>query len=100
MPNPQINDCKYKKKHAKSVPKNRGPHQIAYNQPFNNGNKATAYVITKYYLRKNGYALALKTKEEEKILFTLLDNITIKFEGVDIVSDAETYLDNKVIPKF
>ncbi|MBM3903944.1 MAG: Fic family protein [Thaumarchaeota archaeon] len=73
---------------------------IAYNQPFNNGNKATSYVITKHYLRKNGYSLILKTKEEEKELFVLLDTIVMKFEGEDIVSDAETYLDNKITPKF
>lgn len=73
---------------------------IAYNQPFNNGNKATSYVITKHYLRKNGYSLILKTKEEEKELFVLLDTIVMKFEGEDIVSDAEAYLDNKITPKF
>jgi prophage maintenance system killer protein len=72
---------------------------IAYHQPFSNGNKATAYVVTKHFLRKNGYSLTLKTKEEEKELFLLLDSIVMKFEGEDIASDAEAYLDKKVIPR-
>lgn len=72
---------------------------ITYHQPFNNGNKATAFVITKHFLRKNGYSLSLKTIEEEKELFLLLERIVLKFEGMDIASEAEAYLDNKVIPK-
>ncbi len=72
---------------------------IAYNQPFNNGNKATAYVITKYYHRKNDYSLIVKTREEERELFKLLDRITMKFEDEDVYSEAENYLDNKVVPK-
>jgi hypothetical protein len=29
-----------------------------------------------------------------------IDTIVMKFEGEDIVSDAEAYLDNKITPKF
>lgn len=73
---------------------------IAYHKPFNNGNKATAFVITKHYLRKNGFKLILQTKNDEKELFDLLHMVSMKFEGEPITKEIESYIDSKIKPEF
>ncbi|WP_420546148.1 Fic family protein [Nitrosopumilus sp.] len=44
---------------------------IIYEQPFKNGNKATADAITDYFLRNNGYELPIRTEEESNALIQL-----------------------------
>ncbi|MHB8547324.1 MAG: Fic family protein [Nitrosotalea sp.] len=34
---------------------------ISWQQPFNNGNKTIAIIVTKYFLQKNGFDLRLST---------------------------------------
>jgi len=69
-----------------------------WNQPFKNGNKATATAITKYFLRKNGYFFPLSTDKEEREYFKLLEKTIEKFEGdATIYSEIEEYLLRKVI---
>ena len=45
---------------------------ITWQQPFNNGNKTTAVIVTKYFLRKHGFDLRLSTETEEDELIDLL----------------------------
>ena len=71
---------------------------IVWEQPFKNGNKATATAITKYFLQKNGFFFPLSTDDEEKEYFDLLEKTVNKFEGDDtIYSDIENYLLRKVV---
>jgi len=71
---------------------------IVWEQPFKNGNKATASAITKYFLQKNGYFFPLSTDDDEGEYFKLLERTVEKFEGdVTIYFEIERYLLGKVV---
>ena len=70
---------------------------ITWQQPFSNGNKSTALVATKYFLRKNGFDLRLLTPQEEDELIDLLTRTIFKFEDDStIITEVEEYLLRKV----
>jgi prophage maintenance system killer protein len=71
---------------------------ISWQQPFNNGNKTTALIVTKYFLRKNGFDLRLSTEQEEDELIDLLIKTMYKYEDdPTIFSEVEEYLDRVVL---
>ncbi len=70
---------------------------ISWQQPFNNGNKTIAIIVTKYFLQKNGFDLRLSTDQEEDELIDLLVRTMYKFEDdLTIFSEIEEYLNRKV----
>ncbi len=70
---------------------------ISWQQPFNNGNKTIAIIVTKYFLQKNGFNLRLSTDQEEDELIDLLVRTMYKFEDdPTIFSEIEEYLNRKV----
>ncbi|MGI0065717.1 MAG: Fic family protein [Nitrosopumilaceae archaeon] len=70
---------------------------ISWQQPFNNGNKTIAIILTKYFLQKNGFDLRLSTDQEEDELIDLLIRTVYKFEDdPTIFSEIEEYLNRKV----
>ncbi len=70
---------------------------ISWQQPFNNGNKTIAIIVTKYFLQKNGFDLRLSTDQEEDELIDLLIRTMYKFEDdPTIFSEIEEYLNRKV----
>ncbi|HEX5457587.1 MAG TPA: Fic family protein [Candidatus Nitrosotalea sp.] len=69
----------------------------SWQQPFNNGNKTMAIIVTKYFLQKNGFDLQLSTDQEEDELIDLLIRTMYKFEDdPTIFSEIEEYLNRKV----
>ncbi|MBS1267576.1 MAG: hypothetical protein MAG458_00280 [Nitrosopumilus sp.] len=44
---------------------------IIFVQPFKNGNKTTAEIITKYFLQQNGYKLPIRTEQDSLELIEL-----------------------------
>lgn len=70
---------------------------ISWQQPFNNGNKTMAIIVTRYFLQKNGFDLKLSTDQEEDELIDLLVRTVYKFEDdPTIFSEIEEYLNRKV----
>jgi prophage maintenance system killer protein len=71
---------------------------ISWQQPFNNGNKTTAVIVTKYFLQKNGFDLRLSIEQEEDELIDLLTRTVYKYEDdPTIFSEVEEYLNRKVV---
>ncbi|HEU5220555.1 MAG TPA: Fic family protein [Candidatus Nitrosotalea sp.] len=71
---------------------------ISWQQPFNNGNKTIALIVSKYFLRKNGFDLRISTEREEDELIDLLTKTMYKYEDdLTIFSEVEEYLDRKVV---
>jgi len=53
---------------------------IVFEQPFNNGNKATAVSSAIQFLRANGYELDLESEKDQDELLQMLDSIMYLFE--------------------
>lgn len=53
---------------------------IVFEQPFNNGNKATAVSSAIQFLRVNGYELDLESEKDQDELLQMLDSIMYLFE--------------------
>lgn len=53
---------------------------IVFEQPFNNGNKATATSSAIQFLRTNGYELDLESEKAQDELLQMLDSIMYLFE--------------------
>lgn len=71
---------------------------ISWQQPFNNGNKTIALIVTKYFLLKNGFDLRISTEQEEDELIDLLTKTMYKYEDdPTIFSEVEEYLNRKVV---
>jgi hypothetical protein len=53
---------------------------IVFEQPFNNGNKATAISLAIQFLRANGYELDLESEKDQDELLQMLDSVMYLFE--------------------
>ena len=72
--------------------------RITWEQPFSNGNKATALYFTIQYLKKNKFDLLISgNRTIQKKLFHLLEDTSLKFEGENIIDDVLRFLNENVI---
>ncbi len=71
---------------------------IVFEQPFKNGNKATAYIVTQHYLKINGFAFPISISDDE--LIQLLESISPLFLNEDqfdiAFSKVEDFLTAKI----
>ena len=74
---------------------------IIFEQPFKNGNKSTAYIVTQHYLKINGLTFSANISDDEVI--QLLESISPLFLNEDqydvAFSSAEDFLNNNIILK-
>ncbi|MCE2507488.1 MAG: Fic family protein [Nitrosopumilaceae archaeon] len=74
---------------------------IIFEQPFKNGNKSTAYIVTQHYLKINGLTFSANISDDEVI--QLLESISPFFLNEDqydiAFSSAEDFLNNNIILK-
>jgi len=71
---------------------------IAYNQPFQDGNRRTSFYIMKNFLGRNGFTVRFYNREEKEKLADILQRTAeVKFEDdPTIYSEVEEYLTQKV----
>ena len=71
--------------------------RITWEQPFNNGNKATALYFTTQFLNKNKFDLLISSNPTiQKQIFHLLEATAMKFEGENILDDVFKFLHENV----
>ncbi len=72
---------------------------LSYDQPFKNGNKRTSLSITILLLRINHFDLPYDTKDKQREIFKLLENIMYKFEDdvPEIVTEIEDFLREQIV---
>ncbi len=72
---------------------------IIFEQPFKNGNKSTAYIVTQHYLKINGLTFSVNISDYEVI--QLLESVSPLFLNEDqydiAFSIIEDFLNNHVI---
>jgi prophage maintenance system killer protein len=72
--------------------------RITWEQPFNNGNKATALYFTIQFLKKNKFDLLISGNPTiQNQIFHLLEDTALKFEGENIIDNVFKFLNENVI---
>ena len=72
--------------------------RIVWEQPFSNGNKATALYFTTQFLKKNKFDLQISGKPIiEKQIFHLLEDTALKSEGENIIEDVWKFLNTNIV---
>ncbi len=72
---------------------------LCYDQPFKNGNKRTALVISILLLRLAKYDISFHTKEQKHEVFDLLEGLMYKFED-DVpllIDEVEEFLRKRIV---
>lgn len=72
---------------------------LCYDQPFKNGNKRTALVISILLLRLAKYDISFHTKEQKHEVFDLLEGLMYKFED-DVpllIDEVEKFLRKRIV---
>lgn len=54
---------------------------IVFEQPFKNGNKSTAFIVTQHYLKINGFIFSVNISDDE--LIQLLESVSPLFLNED-----------------
>ena len=72
---------------------------LSYDQPFKNGNKRTALVISILLLRLANYDIPFSTKKQKYEVFDLLESLMYKFEDdvPILIDEVEEFLRKRVV---
>jgi death-on-curing family protein len=71
---------------------------IAFSQPFGDGNKRTATLVTLMFLNRNGYDIPLIYSAEKIRFYKLLIKTMLKFrEDSTIYSEIEDYIKQEIV---
>ncbi len=70
---------------------------IAFNQPFNEGNKRTATIVTFVFLNRNGFDIPLTSHEKIKLYNLLIKTMLKSRVDSTIYSEVEEYLKQETI---
>ena len=72
---------------------------LSYDQPFKNGNKRTALVISILLLRLANYDIPFSTKKQKYEVFDLLESLMFKFEDdvPILIDEVEEFLRKRVV---
>lgn len=65
---------------------------LAFNHPFENGNKRVAFAACSIFLRMNGYRLTLTQDEAVSLTLRVLNHELIRADVVEILDDAIEFL--------
>lgn len=71
---------------------------ITFSQPFHEGNKRTAILVTLMFLKRNGFDIPLTTRDKKTKLYNLLIKTMNKFHGdPTIYSEVEDYIKQEIV---
>ncbi|VFJ14047.1 type II toxin-antitoxin system death-on-curing family toxin [Candidatus Nitrosocosmicus franklandus] len=73
---------------------------ITFNQPFYEGNKRTAIIVTLMFLNRNGFDIPLVQTEQKRKLYDLLMATMLKSRtDTTVYSEVEEYLKQELVIK-